>query len=188
MVMPAVLPRYTVEMLAELPDDPRVRYELIDGFLLVTPAAGRIHGVLTSRLVVALAGHLPESYAHVLPPGQVQVGKYHSLIPDILVTPSRFPLDAEWSSVTDWLLAIEIVSPSSAVYDREHKRRAYLALGVREYWVVDPRIRTVEVWRPGDAAPEVHPDVVTYRTPGGEYEVAVDVEALFRDIPSFGDE
>ncbi|MGH7688154.1 MAG: Uma2 family endonuclease [Gemmatimonadaceae bacterium] len=186
--MPAVLPRYTVDMLDELPDDPHVRYELIDGFLLVTPAAGQIHSVLTTRLVVALAGHLPETFAHVLPPGEVQVGKYHRLIPDILVTPSRFPLDAAWTSITDWLLAIEIVSRSSAIYDREHKRWAYLALGVREYWVVDHRTRTVEVWHAGDAAAAIHRDTVTYRTPGGEYEVPVDIEVLFRDFPSFEDE
>jgi hypothetical protein len=55
--------------------------------------------VIVIRLM-ALAGHLPESYAHVLPPEESQAGEYHRLIPDILVTPSRFPIDAAWTSTS----------------------------------------------------------------------------------------
>jgi len=73
-----------------------------------------------------------------------------------------------------------IVSPSSAIYDRDHKRRAYLALGVREYWVVDPRTRAIEVWQPGDASPRVQRERCAYRTPDGQHTVAVDIPALFR--------
>ena len=188
MLMPAILPRYTVDMLAELPDDPYLRYEIIDGVLFVTPAAGSAHAELTTRLVVTFSMRLPQSVARVAPPGEVRVGERNSLIPDILVYPARFAIGAAWPDITDWLLAIEIVSRSSAIYDREHKRRAYLALGVREYWVVDPRARTVEVWHPGDAAAAIHRDTVSYRTPGGEFDVPVDLSALFREIPSFEDE
>lgn len=184
MVMPAVLPRYTVDMLDALPDDPGVRYELIDGFLLVTPAPGVIHAAITTRLVLALAASIPESDAYVLPPGEVAVGKSNRLVPDILVIPSRFGLSAQWQDVSEWYLAIEIVSRSSAFYDREHKRRAYLALGVREYWVVDPRTQTVEVWRPGDDRPEVHDHTLTYLLPSGERPLTLDLHDLFRDVPA----
>ncbi|MGH7669614.1 MAG: Uma2 family endonuclease [Gemmatimonadaceae bacterium] len=185
--MPAVLPRYTVDMLDDLPDDPYLRYELIDGVLFVTPAAGSAHSELTTRLVMNFSTRLPQSVARVAPPGEVRVGQRNSLVPDILVYPARFAIGTAWPDITDWLLAIEIVSRSSAIYDREHKRRAYLALGVREYWVVDPRTRAVEVWHPGDAAATIHRDAVTYRTPGGEFGVPVDLSALFRDIPRIGD-
>ena len=40
---------------------------------------------------------------------------------------------------------------------------------------------------PGDAAATIHRDAVTYRTPGGEFGVPVDLSALFRDIPRIGD-
>ena len=182
MVMPAVLPRYTVDMLDALPDYPGVRYELVDGLLLVTPAAGSLHAGITARLIASLVAGIPEDYAYVAPPGEVRVGRFTSLVPDILVYPSRFPLGTAWKDITEWLLAIEIVSPSSAVYDRDHKRRAYLALGVREYWVVDPMRRSIEVWRPGDAAPRIESVRFEYVTPDGGHRVSIDVERLFRDV------
>ncbi len=183
MAMPDLLPRYTVDMLDALPETPGVRYELISGFLLVTPAAGSLHAVITARLVTLLSGAIPERYAYVAPPGEIRVGRDTSLVPDVLVFPARFRLGAAWKDVTEWLLAIEIVSPSSAIYDRDHKRRAYLALGVHEYWVVDSAARTVEVWHPGDRSPRVERDRVAYRTPGGESRADVDLDALFLGAP-----
>lgn len=186
MAMPAVMPLYTVDMLDALPDEPGVRYELIQGILLVTPAAGSLHAAITTRLIVLLGGTIDESVGRVAPPGEVRVGQRTSLVPDILVYPARFPLGTEWADVTEWLLAVEIVSPSSAVYDRDHKRRAYLAVGVHEYWVVDPRARTIDVWHPGDVVPRVERERFVYRTPGGEHSLTVDLGALFRDVPAAG--
>lgn len=188
MVMPALLPRYTVDMLDDLPDDPTVRFELIDGYLLVTPAAGTAHAELTMRLVVLLAQGLPRSVARVAPPGEVQVGPYHRLVPDILIYSARFPIGIAWKEIDEWYLAIEIVSRSSAFYDREHKRRAHLARGVQEYWVVDPQTRCIEIWRPRDDAPSIHRDRVVYHTPDGEHTATVDLAELFQDVPGFLDQ
>ena len=41
-------------------------------------------------------------------------------------------------------LVVEVLSPSTARYDRGHKRDVYEAHGVREYWIVDPMSRNVE--------------------------------------------
>jgi Uma2 family endonuclease len=43
-------------------------------------------------------------------------------------------------------LVIEIVSPSTAKYDRVYKLRKYQKAGVREYWIVDPEIKSVQVF------------------------------------------
>ena len=47
-------------------------------------------------------------------------------------------------------LVIEIVSPGSenSQRDRTIKRRLYGKHGVKEYWILDPETRTVEVYRP----------------------------------------
>jgi Uma2 family endonuclease len=42
-------------------------------------------------------------------------------------------------------MVVEVVSPSSAKYDRVLKFRKYQKAGVREYWIVDPEIKTVQV-------------------------------------------
>ena len=41
-------------------------------------------------------------------------------------------------------LVIEVLSPSTARYDRGHKKNVYARCGVKEYWIVDPGNRTVE--------------------------------------------
>jgi len=43
-------------------------------------------------------------------------------------------------------LIIEVLSPSTARTDRLVKFGAYERAGVREYWLVDPRTRSVEVY------------------------------------------
>ena len=183
MVMAAAFPRYTLDMLDALPEQPGVRYELVDGVLLVTRPPGSSHSVVTGRLVSMLRAGIPESVAYVAPPGEVRVGGNTSLVPDILVYPSRFRPGTRWADIDEWFLAIEIVSPSLVACDRDHKRRAYLALGVHEYWVVDPPARTIEVWHPGDSEPAVVRSTVRYRTPDGSRVVETDTAALFRDVP-----
>jgi Uma2 family endonuclease len=43
-------------------------------------------------------------------------------------------------------LIIEILSPSTAGFDRKRKFKLYEAHGVRELWLVDPEAGLVEVW------------------------------------------
>jgi len=44
-------------------------------------------------------------------------------------------------------LVVEVLSPSSAKYDRAHKKDSYAKAGVREYWLVSPGDKSVEVYR-----------------------------------------
>ncbi len=46
-------------------------------------------------------------------------------------------------------LCVEVLSPSTAGYDRGHKAKLYARHGCREYWIVDGRHRRVEVYRTG---------------------------------------
>lgn len=76
--------------------------------------------------------------------------------PDVFVVPmvaGRRP--KTWADIRGLLLAIEVLSPSTARADRTVKRRAYQRAGVPEYWVVDLDARLIERWRPSDDRPEV---------------------------------
>ena len=53
------------------------------------------------------------------------------------------------------MLVVEVLSPSTARYDRQVKRRWFQRTGIPEYWIVDPDARQVERWRPTDQRPEV---------------------------------
>ena len=43
----------------------------------------------------------------------------------------------DWRKITEHWLAVEVLSRSSRVYDREFKRDAYFALGLQQVWLVD---------------------------------------------------
>lgn len=43
-------------------------------------------------------------------------------------------------------LIVEVLSPSTAKYDRQQKYQAYEKHAVAEYWIVDPVHETIEVW------------------------------------------
>ena len=44
-------------------------------------------------------------------------------------------------------LVVEVLSPSTARNDKTHKKEVYARCGVREYWLVSPGDKTVEVYR-----------------------------------------
>ena len=75
--------------------------------------------------------------------------------PDLFVVPfNEGRRIRNWSEIQRLLLAVEILSPSTARYDRLTKRRVYQRESV-EYWIIDIDARVVERWRPGDERPEI---------------------------------
>ena len=56
---------------------------------------------------------------------------------------------------------VEILSPRTAKYDRGAKRDIYARTGVEELWIVDPELKTIEVFRFAESA---NAPVATYNT------------------------
>ncbi len=99
--------------------------------------------------------------------------------PDVFVVPARETTAQDWSSIQTLLLAVEVVSPSSARSDRIVKRQLYQDHGVSTYWIVDPDAQVVEVWRPDDERPEIVTDVLRWRVGAAGEELAIDLGELF---------
>jgi Uma2 family endonuclease len=181
MVMVLPVPRFTIEMLDDFPDDGS-RYELLEGTLLVTPAPSWDHQVIATRLAVLLANALG-SDAQAVAVGAIQRGNNTQLQPDILVVPPGYGPTANWRQIHGWWLAVEVMSPSSRIYDREVKRAAYLALGVQEYWLVDLRARTIEVWAPGKSTSRIVTELLTWRPAPLGREIILDLREIFGETP-----
>jgi Uma2 family endonuclease len=170
-------------LIAQAPH-PAPRLELVDGELLVTPAPGGLHQRLVLELAVILRAFV-RGYGVGelrLSPGDVRLSAELVVQPDLFVIPldnGRRPSAS--APVTHLLLAIEVLSPDSARFDRVLKRRAYQAAGVPEYWIVDPDAQTIERWRPTDDRAEMLDQMLTWR-PNDRLELRLDVAALFGDV------
>jgi Uma2 family endonuclease len=182
MAMPLHVPTYTVDDLENFPNDGN-RYELLDGFLIVTPGPGFPHQLIASRLAHLLTVFLePSGKAVVVGPGAVELRPKTHLEPDVLVLPAPRKGQKEWRHFTHWLLAIEVLSRSSRFYDREIKRDAYLALGVAEVWLVDRREELVLVSR-RDGPHEVEArDRLVWSPEELDEPLTIDVPKLFAGL------
>jgi Uma2 family endonuclease len=174
---------YSAEMVRALPDDGK-RYETVHGELLVTPAPRAWHQEVAARVFVALrvfvdthvCGHLFQS------PADISWG------PDILVQPDLFVVDLaearsmDWSQMKNLLLTVEVLSPTTARYDRHTKRRLYQEVGIPFYWIVDPDEKLVEVWTPDAQFPTVEREFVRWKPAGAKEEYVLDLRELLRPI------
>lgn len=184
MVMPDTARRYTVDEVLQFPDDGN-RYELVHGELLVTPSPAQPHQLVLGELHVALQHYL-RPLAHVarvfFAPGDIIWSAEEYVQPDLFVVPAD-EVTGNWRDCQTLLLAVEVVSPSSARADRVKKRRLYQERAVGTYWVVDADARLVEVWHPEDQRPEVVTDLVRWRVSPEAPELAIELQQLFGVLP-----
>ena len=184
MAMPLAVPHYTAEEIRHFPDH-RVRYEVIRGELVVTPAPGWRHQQAVLEVAVLLREYLERTgLGRVAPaPFEVELAEDSAVQPDVLVIladrADRLTAQRLMGAPS---LAVEVISYTSKRTDRLQKRLLYQEEGVPEYWIVDPELRRVERWRPGDAAPEVLTERLTWRPDPGAPALEIDLPELFRRV------
>jgi Uma2 family endonuclease len=142
----SVLPRdhpWTVADLELLPDD-GLRYELVDGTLLVSAAPSKQHQRVLGNLYLLLHAACPGELEVFLAPIDYQPTSTRSLQPDLLVVRRDDP--GPKAVTTALALAVEVLSPSSRSVDLVLKRELYEQAGVHCYWVVDPDELTLRAW------------------------------------------
>mgnify|MGYP001232289562 CR=1 FL=1 len=179
MPLPLHLPSYSIADLAHFPDDGQ-RYELLEGFLLVTPAPGGPHQLIAARLIGVLQQLLGRR-AYVTGPGVIERKPKTHLEPDVLVFPGPIHKDFAWEELKAHWLAVEVLSRSSKMYDRAYKRDAYLALGVSEVWLVDRWERVMFVCRPGERERRVT-GTYNWHPPESPAGLSIEIEPLFIDL------
>ena len=148
----SVMPRdheWTVADLAQTPDD-GLRYELVDGVLLVSPAPTNRHQIAVGELHLLLRAASPQDVRVMLAPTDYQPTDRRSLQPDLLVARRTDVGDDPISAPL--LLAVEVLSPSTRSVDLLLKHGVYAESGVASYWTVDPAVPSVRAWRLRDGA------------------------------------
>ena len=132
--------------LKELPDDGR-RWEIVEGALVEMTGPTTLHGrvvVNLARLLLPIMDALGAEFFVapqdvLLPDGSVVEPDLLAILPDGLAWPSLRGIEGPPD------LVVEVVSPSSRQHFTVTKRALYGRTGVREYWLVDPEARSVDV-------------------------------------------
>lgn len=139
---------YTIEDIYALPEGQRA--ELIDGrlYMMTPPNTGH------QRILMNLAGEIREyikkqhGSCEVFPaPFAVFLNKdsHNYVEPDISVICDENKLDDRGcNGAPDWI--IEVLSPSTERVDCGIKLFKYRSAGVREYWMINPRLKTINVY------------------------------------------
>src|SRR4051812_4313638 len=138
----------TYEDYEAFPDDGN-RYEIIDGEVYVTAGPAEPHqwavGQLYGHIWLFLRSHeLGRIYSS---PFDVIFGAHDVLQPDLLVISKErlhIIVRGRIRGVPD--VCIEVASNATRKIDRTTKFARYAQFGVPEYWIVDPALRTVEVF------------------------------------------
>lgn len=148
--MPALqpqLPTITLEQYEALPEDKRV--EVFDGVIYDMASPSQEHQTLLTELLVTLRNYIKGKGGNcsVFPaPFDVKLSDNPLTIvqPDVMVICDKDKLDGKrCNGAPDFI--IEIVSPGNPTDDYIRKLYYYKNYGVREYWIVDPRRKTVTV-------------------------------------------
>ena len=142
-----VAPKLTYADLRAMPNDGK-RYELLDGEVYMTPSPTTQHQRIVARLHLLLHefSRNKEVGEVLFAPLDVVFDDRNVVQPDLL-----FVSSGHSAAITPAYVAgppdlvIEVLSPSTASYDRETKLQVYARAGVPEIWYVDGASRTVEI-------------------------------------------
>jgi Uma2 family endonuclease len=126
-------------------DDPR---ELIDGDLVELEKPNERHEYIVALLVVMIGSWArAHKTGRVVASGyKVRVSARRGVMPDVQFfrKGNRPPNSEEGLQSGRPDLVVEVVSTSSRRYDRVTKLNWYAAIGVPEYWIVDPEDQSLE--------------------------------------------
>jgi Uma2 family endonuclease len=176
----------TVDEWAELPED--VDGELVDGRLVEEEMPSAIHEAVIGWLYALLRAYFHALGGFAFPSGlKLAVGAQRGRLVDITCYGAGKRPEARGAVRVPPDVAVEVVSPTASDVrrDRIDKPDEYAAFGVRYYWLVDPELRSFEVWELGADGRYVRARSATSgrveRIPGCE-GLVVDLDALWAEV------
>ena len=142
---------FTVADLDLMPDDGN-RYELIEGEIVVSRAPGLTHQSVSGNLFNGIKNFLTENpLGEVWATPGVIFDDFNGVMPDLVfVSAERRKEIAAGERVTGAPeLVVEILSQGTVNErrDRVTKLKLYAKFGVKEYWLVNPASRSIDIYR-----------------------------------------
>ena len=121
------------------------KVEYIDGVAYMMAPAGTGHNSIGGNLYSIIHRYLRNKRCKVFYETKVVLDEKNRFIPDLLVVCDREKIkENHVEGVPDFV--VEILSPSTRKRDLSSKRDAYEKFGVKEYWIIDPKAKTIDVY------------------------------------------
>jgi Uma2 family endonuclease len=125
------------------------RYELVEGEILMVPSPGFSHQKVVMNLSAILHDFVKKSNMGIVltAPMDLYVDDTNVLQPDIIFISKEKSYIIEENKINRSPdLVIEIISPSTETRDREIKKKIYAQAEIKEYWIVDPGKKEIEIY------------------------------------------
>jgi Uma2 family endonuclease len=128
------------------------RFELIDGTAYAMSAPNDFHQAILTELILQIGGYLRGTPCKVRPaPYDVRLFYAEDESDNTVVQPDISVICDEKKRGTEGCrgapdLVVEILSPSNIAEEYVRKFNLYMKAGVREYWIVAPESKTVQVF------------------------------------------
>lgn len=142
---------WTIADYMKLENPPGFRYELIEGHLLMSPSPNYYH-----QSALGVLYELMSAFVRRQRLGVVLIAPFDVVLRDddeTAVQPDMLFIGKDRQAIIREThvqgapdLLVEVLSPRREGIDREKKFRKYSDAGVREYWILDPKQRTIDVW------------------------------------------
>lgn len=148
--MGQALTKLSLQEFLDWENDQPERHEFHRGEVFAMVGARRVHGTIALNIAASLKSQLKGSRCRVFADSmKVRVAADTIFYPDVFVTCDAADLRTE-QVFTAPSVVVEVLSPSTALWDRNGKFTLYRSLpSLREYLLVDPDTREVHLFRRG---------------------------------------
>lgn len=182
MGMPVTTEHYWLPAdLEQFPEGDGCKYECIDGALFVTPAPRVPHVAALNHLASRLAG-ASAARRVIISTADVRLEPTAVVEPDLFILRAPITAKSRLDDPGGVVLIAEVLSPSTAMWDRGRKRTLYQRSGVPEYWIVDLDARLIERWTPRDERPEILRERIAWIDPVTGAALTIDLPRYFAEV------
>lgn len=124
-------------------------YQVIEGDLIMSPSPRTFHQYVVGNVAFLLRNFVEKRRLGevMIAPLDVFLTDINVFQPDVMfISNERLSLITENGIEGGPELVVEILSPSTARYDKGSKKKIYSRTGVQELWLIDPEAKTIQVF------------------------------------------